>query len=444
MNSRKLLVTIFFLILATSLSRSADGPKTVEMFVGATTALKFSGLSRLAVGDPGIADVTTFPENPDEILINAKKPGATTLTVWDASADSPFDYEILVSNPASQYEQRTFTLKYYPLTYTEYNDAGRKIETKPDQSGIANLEAVLKPLLGEGGYSIDVGRNRVMMKGTKSDLDAASAALSEIDKPLRQVLIEAKVIEITKDDLVRLGNKLIAERGRNSVHSDMSGDAPSFVAAFDTFTDLAKRFNITMDMLRTEQVGRTLVNTRVAVLDGRTAWILSGEKIPIATRDSQQGLVSYSYISTGIGLAVSPRVGYDNTITLWIRPEVSNISGWVGDPESAGNNAAPIIDTREVMTEVRVEDGGTIFIGGLQKDEEITSKSKVPFLGDLPLIGSFFRKKRTSTQTTELVIVITPRIMKNNEAPDLTGYGMIDLSDVSGAAGESGNDTERK
>jgi type II secretory pathway component GspD/PulD (secretin) len=438
MNARKIIVS---LIAATAILCSisfAAEQKTIEIYAGETTVLKFAGVTRLAIGNPEVADVTAFPENPDDILINAKKPGVTNLTVWDASEGAPYYYAILVSSVVSGMEQRTYLLKHYQLTYTVYNEAGRTIENKPDDAGVANLNATLKPILGDGNYSIDITRNRILMKGSARELDAATATLNEIDKPLRQVMIEARVIEISKDDLKKLGNMLTAENNRNSIVSDSSGDSPSFVASFDTLSDLARHFSITMDTLRTAEVGRTLVNTKIAVLDGKTAWILSGEKIPIATRDSEQGLVSYDYISTGIGLAVSPRVGYDGTITLWIRPEVSSISGWVGDPDSSSDNAAPIIDTREAMSDVRVRDGGTILIGGLQRDAQITSSSKVPLLGDLPAIGSFFRKKRVSNTTSELVIVITPHIMGENESPDLGRFGVIDMPNDSQPISEGG------
>lgn len=410
--------------------RAIEATEKLELFVGETRVVKMEGLARLAVGNPAIADVTVFPEDADEAVVNAKAAGITTLYVWKGQEVTPERYELKVSSSSTAMEREVVPLKHYTLSKTNYSDDLRRIETVADEASVVNLKTMLEPILGAGYFSVDVTRNRVIMQGSRQALDAAVDLLDVIDEPLRQVLIEAKVIEISKGDLKRLGNSLLAQKGKAGLTSDLAGDGETFNFAFDTFTDLARRFKITVDTLRTENVGRTLVNPKIAVLDGKTAWIMAGEKIPVATRDNDKGLVSFDYVSTGIILAVTPRVGHDRTITLWIKPEVSNISGWVGNPDSSVDNAAPIINTREVMSEVRVEDGESILIGGLQKDYETISHSKVPVLGNLPLIGSAFRKKRTDVETTELVIIITPHLIDSIEAPVLSGP--LDFKELEG------------
>jgi len=135
------------------------------------------------------------------------------------------------------------------------------------------------------------------------------------------------------------------------------------------------------------------------VLDGNTAWILSGEKYPVATRDSDKGLVSYNYIDTGIILAVTPRVGHDRSITLWLKPESAIYRAGLAI-HIFTSNAAPIISSREAMSEVRVQDGETVMIGGLQKNEETVDKSKTPLLGDLPVVGKLSGKQARPSRLT--------------------------------------------
>ncbi len=440
MKTMRLTALITFYILAAAATAIAGGysaTSAIDMFVGETRVLRYEAVDQLAIGDPTVADVQMFAEKAGEVILNAKAPGVTTLFVWDGASIFPHRRDVVVSNKTVVLDKRIFNFKHYTLTRTEYDNRLSRITVSPDESNVTNLKSVLTPLIGENSYSIDINRNRVIMRGTKQDLDSATAILGEIDQPLRQILIEAKVIEITKDDLNRLGTMLAGSDGDMSLKGDLSGDTPLFNLAFDTFTDLARRFSITIDTLRTAGVGRTLVNPKIATLDGKTAWILAGEKYPVATRDNDKGLVSFDYVHTGISLAVTPRVGRDDTITLWLKPEVSNISGWVGDPSSSSDNAAPIIDTREVLSEVRLKDGESIIIGGLQKEESIMTKSKVPILGDIPLIGKAFRKKRTSEETSELVIVITPHIMDENEKPDLGRFGLLDMSKPNEAASEA-------
>lgn len=417
MNTKKIFIATLILVGLIGTISPAESGVYIEVFQNETRVMKFEGLSRMAVGNPKIADVNMFAENADEVMINGKAPGVTTLSIWKKD-DVKETYIIHVSVGTATLERKTYPLKHYELSLTEYDQKESKIITKIDEASVANLRAMLEPIVGEKNFSVDATRNRVLMQGTKEDLDTATALLQQIDEPLRQVMIEAKIIEITKGDLKKMGASLLAQQ--NESRGETMGLSDTLNFTFDTFTDLARRFKITLDTLREEQVGRTLVNPKIAVLDGKTAWILAGEKLPVASRDSDKGLVSYDYISTGIILAVTPRVGYDNTITLWLKPEVSNVTGWVGDPNSATSGAAPIIDTREVMSEIRVADGESILIGGLQKDYEITTRNKVPVLGDLPVVGSAFRKKRTEVETSELLIVITPHIMTDEKETEMS------------------------
>jgi type II secretory pathway component GspD/PulD (secretin) len=412
--------TLAFVWLAGNFATAAA--KTLELFMGETQIVKSEGIEHVAVGNPEVADVQIFSGRPDSLLLNAKKAGITTLTIWSQGNAVPDEYEVRVSSESSELEQMVYPLKHYTLARTQYSEAVSRLKIETDEESVASLKAMLSPILGEKRFHVDVPRNRVLMQGNKRDLNSARMMLDEIDRPLRQVLIEAKVIEVTKDDLKRLGASLLAQQGDGAMNSSLSGSDDSFNLAFDTFTDLAKRFSITIDALRSENIGRTLVNPKIATLDGKTAWILAGEKLPVSSRDNDKGLVSFTYVNTGIILAVTPRVGHDRSITLWIKPEVSNVSGWVGDPESSSSNAAPIINSREVMSEVRVADGETVIIGGLNRDDSIEYNSRVPLLGDIPLIGKAFRKKRTSKTTSELVIVITPRIL---DGPDDAAFAVV-------------------
>lgn len=434
--SAKIKTLIYLIFISLSLSAFATGAEFIEIFQNETRILKFEDLSRMAVGNPEIADVTMFPEASEEALLNGKKPGATTLTIWKKNGETK-TYVVHVSGSGGELERANYPLKHYSLTKTDYDSKSAQIVTKIDDQSVENLRLMLTPILGEKNFSIDSGRNRVLMQGTRSDLDSAEAMLTMADEPLRQVMIEAKVIEITKGDLKKMGVSLLAQQNETRGSTMGGADGDSMNVTFDTFTDLARRFNITVDALRKENVGRTLVNPKIAALDGKTAWILAGEKLPVASRDSEKGLVSYTYINTGIILAVTPRVGRDRSITLWLKPEVSNVTGWVGDPNAAMSSAAPIIGTREVMSEIRVNDGESVIIGGLQKEYETTMRDKVPMLGDLPVVGSAFRKKRTESETSELIIVITPHIM---DSPTTVGSAK-DEPETVGSAAEPAKET---
>jgi type II secretory pathway component GspD/PulD (secretin) len=432
MKTLRRALTLLLLVTVLAAPVAADAQRqAITMSEGETLVMQFPGINRIAVGNPAVADVVTFPDRSDEILINAKTAGVTTFSVWSGPLDEMQSYTVSISSQATLLNRESYQFRHYNFTYTEQkvNDTYTEVITRVDEAKIKHVAAMLTPILGAEHVSIDGMSNRVAMMGTPQELAIAHNMLDELDTPRRQVVIEARVIEISKGDIKRLGNILLAQQGRYSANMDLNsdtGDALSFV--FDTFNDLTDRFSINLNTLQSNNIGDTLVNSKVAVLDGNTAWILSGESLPIASRDNERGLVSYTYMNTGIILTVVPRVGEDETITLWVKPEVSNVVGWVGDPNSSSETAAPIINTREVLSEIRLEDGETVFLGGLTNEETTTETKKVPLLGDLPAVGSLFRSKRTSVSKSELVISLTPHIMKPGEKIAAAEKRYIDLS----------------
>ena len=117
------------------------------------------------------------------------------------------------------------------------------------------------------------------------------------------------------------------------------------------------------------------------------------------------------FIDVGVKLVVTPTIHADGFITMKIRPEVSSATDSV---RTGQNNLIPVVDTSELETTVRVKDGVTVVLGGLIKDEQVRSNSKVPILGDVPVVGGAFRNRITGTQKSEIVIFLTPRIIEGD------------------------------
>lgn len=416
-----------FVIAVTSgiLNAQTDVPvKPLDMAVGESVVIPIHRLERVAIGNPAVADASVFPDRNDQVIVTAKAPGLTSMNIWDSTGRH--SWNIVVSHVASRMETFTYDFKNYPLTHAVYDENTTKLVNEADKTNIDNMTAMLTPLVGAENFSIDPYNNRVSLRGTAEEVAAAERALEKLDKELDQVVIEARFVEISQDDLKQMGVKLGAQKDRLSATSDTSGNGAGtgLSVTFDTLADLAKRFNVTLDALQRITTGKTLTNPRVSALDGRTAWILVGEKFPIATRD-RDGLVSFTYINTGIVLAIRPRIADNGEINIWLKPEVSSITGWVGNPNSSANNAAPIITTREAMSDLRVKDGDSIIIGGLKTNEDIVTKTKVPVLGDAPIIGKLFRGKQVTKNNSELVIIITPRILAHGEKVSDAGSAVV-------------------
>jgi general secretion pathway protein D len=173
-------------------------------------------------------------------------------------------------------------------------------------------------------------------------------------------------------------------------------------------------FTATLHALDSKSKLKLIATPQVAARSGETAQIIIGDKIPIPTyeRSKETGsmeVTGYEYENVGILLKVIPFVNSDNSVTLNIHPEVSEITGYTGP-----NDERPIVSTREITTVFSVADGETIVLGGLKKQTSSTSVSKVPFLGNIPLLGrALFTYKDDSDERKELLLFITPHVLDN-------------------------------
>ena len=146
-----------------------------------------------------------------------------------------------------------------------------------------------------------------------------------------------------------------------------------------------------------------LATPHIATLNNREATLLVGEQYPIVTVNEQTGFPTVTNVDVGVQLRVTPTIGADGVITAEVHPEYSEIIGF--------NSSFPIIANRKVDAVLRVHDGETIVLGGLFQDTSSETISKLPFLGDIPILGQFFRNKATARQRDEVVFFITPHIL---------------------------------
>lgn len=169
-----------------------------------------------------------------------------------------------------------------------------------------------------------------------------------------------------------------------------------------------------LEMLNQKGKSKLLSDPRVSVVESERAIIRVTTTIPVQTlnRFSEGGtiqdIVSFQDLEVGITLAVTPRLNEGNVITLEVEPEVEEITGFTGPPE----NQRPITSSRNVRTTVRVDNNETVVIGGLVRETDLSTKSKVFLLGDIPLLGALFTHHKVEKQKTELMILITPRLIE--------------------------------
>ncbi len=282
----------------------------------------------------------------------------------------------------------------------------------------------VKPLIEEIAESVaaDVGGNRLVVVASPVAYEQITKVMEHIDVPPLMILLETEVIEVTTDDLLEIGidwakitsqSFFLAETFPAPTGPGALPEAMPWVEVGSEVGDLyrqTKVLELALDFLQDEGKARILSRSTLATLNNRTAEIHIGDVIPYTVSGlTQTGLyeVSVEKEHIGVTVTVTPRASGDGYITTIVEPNVSSIVGWKGP-----NDEIPWTKERRASTQVRVRDGQTFIIAGLLNEDQSQEYQKVPLLGDIPLLGYLFRHTKTQTRTSDLIIKITPTIVR--------------------------------
>jgi type IV pilus assembly protein PilQ len=298
-----------------------------------------------------------------------------------------------------------------------------------------------------GSAVVDTRTNQLFVQDTPSRLEEVRKLVSKIDVPVRQVMIEARIVEANDTFSKNLGGRLGVHDfspgghrigGRNSprfhlggglddtgahaaggaqggtaefIPGSLSSNLPAsglngFNAgqfSFVLFNSAATQFlNLEISAMEADGKGKIIASPRVLTADQVEALIEQGTEIPYQQATSS-GATSVTFRKANLALKVKPQITPDGNVIMSL--DVNK------DQVGATTAAGIAINTKHVKTEVLVENGGTVVIGGIFEQNDRTDITKVPFFGDLPIIGFFFRNDTSSSTKTELLVFITPRIV---------------------------------
>jgi type IV pilus assembly protein PilQ len=297
-----------------------------------------------------------------------------------------------------------------------------------------------------GSAVIDARTNQIFVQDTLAKLDDIRDLLKKTDKPVRQVLIEARIVEasdtFSKNIGARLGyndttgaggqipggnSRALIGAGLPSTgfYTGQSTVPPIFVvdplnsnmAAPGLGGVLAGQFSLTLmnnamtkflnmeiSALQADGKGKIISSPRVITADNVEANIEQGTEIPYQQATSS-GATSVSFRKATLSLKVKPQITPDDNILMKLNVNKDSVG--------ANTSAGPAIDTKQVTTEVLVDNGGTVGLGGIYTQNESSTLTKVPLLGDIPIIGFFFKQDLRSNNKSELLIFVTPRVVKD-------------------------------
>ena len=300
------------------------------------------------------------------------------------------------------------TTKVFRLSYAQAEDLSKKI-----------TETLTKNV---GTLKFDKRSNKIIVTDTPQKLKEITEIVEAFDEKHQEVLIEAKILQIILSDQYKMGvdwEAIVSDFHSLDLKSNLSVFGSSDKKGkLSVGTLSSDDYTVLLEALDT--VGKTniLSSPRITAINNEEAKILVGSTEPYVTTTTTTPATgptttaeSINFIDVGVKLYVTPMIHEDNYITMKIKPEVSSVTRFL---TTGNNNKIPVIETSEAETTVMAKDNVTIVIGGLIKDEKIDTLNKIPFLGDIPVLGFMFRNRDSLTRKTELVIFLTPKIISGD------------------------------
>jgi len=361
--------------------------------------------------------------------------------LWIAPRDE------LLTKEKLELEQKAQIAELEPLRTEVFQLNYQKAESFKDVFGLDDGDSKKSILSPRGSAVIDPRTNQLFVTDTAAKLDDIRQLIQKTDIATRQVMIEARIVEANDSFSKNLGAKLafgLQRQGDNffevggqqtgtvGAAGGSSANAPGLNSpalgtvngnpvnlpaegigqygpgsiAFTLFNAAATRFiGLELSALEADGKGRIISSPRVVTADSQAALIEQGEEIPYQQATSS-GATSIAFKKANLKLEVVPQITPDGHVIL----DVDVTKDSRGDPLAVGSTLVAI-NTKHVKTNVRVENGGTVVLGGIYQENENDTTTKVPMFGDLPVVGNLFRTNARLNNKTELLIFLTPKIL---------------------------------
>jgi general secretion pathway protein D len=336
----------------------------------------------------------------------------------------------LDASPAQERMTRVYRLRNaqapdVETTLRNFLDQERaRLEAALGQEGLGAAQRLLEH---EVAVVAEENTNALLLSASPRYFNTILDMIGELDTPPPQVLIQVLLAEVRLDDDVDLGIdwNLRGEFGSDddkafNVDTTFGPEALFGTTGFSVSVTGAD-FGFFLRALQTQ--GRLEVLSRPSILtaDNQEGRITVGQRVPFITnsRVTEEGTTinTIQYENVAIELLVLPHINPDGTVRMEIQPQISSIAESTVEI-SEGVNAI-IVDTREAATTLTVQDGHTVVIGGLITTDESSTENKVPFFGDLPVLGPLFKRTSKSQERRELLIILTPTVIRNATESDV-------------------------
>lgn len=396
----------------------------LNVSVNGSRYMEDSGITRLAVGNPDIADIRLLSNN--DYLVVGKKAGSTSLLVW--SDHGRQEYNVYVSGDDEGTEKAIQKAIGYPGVKVQMMNGKLLLRGKvKNQYEHDSAVKVAQLYLGSGGGAASSASANG--EGQGGAVDSNIIDLLDMTNP-SQVRLEAQIIEINTSaerDLgiqywsPALGDTTTTNAFGETTSTDITRGSSNLFYVGENFKNPRGSFgwlgshisnmNASLQALVTEGKARILSRPSITTMSGQKANILIGGRIPIPT-SAGDGQIAIDWREYGIKLNIEPVVDAENKITSKVHAEVSTLD--YGHSVTEHDFSIPAIASREADAVINVRSGMTMAIGGLLNSQDGKTVTKIPLLGDIPIIGQFFRHTQKTRDNRELLILITPTLVSDD------------------------------
>ncbi|WP_245619751.1 type II and III secretion system protein family protein [Methylomicrobium agile] len=399
---------ILWTLLAVAFSAHGRYDDTISIEMGKQFSYRYgNSIKRVALGDPEIADVSVIDAR--QLLITPKKPGSTSLMLWQGSGIGEPDFyaELLVT--ASK-DLKRHAVESLGKAALQVSEAGDKLELSGQS---ASLEVH------------DQARQAMDEQNKSTVVDTSQLGFDS------QVQIDIKIVEISRSRLQNAGLFL----GKNTANTTMALSTPNNLTGIESagqgafsllssgFFPHAQAFNFiygnasegilgVISVLENNGFAYTLAEPSLVALSGQSANFLAGGEfpIPVPQGGASTGAITIRFKEFGVRVSLTPTVLDQRRIALKVAPEVSELDYNAGIEISS--TTVPALRVRRTDTSIALGDGESFVISGLVSQNTLASVDKFPWLGDIPILGAFFRSTHFDRGDRELIMVVTPHLVQ--------------------------------
>lgn len=325
------------------------------------------------------------------------------------------------ASPQTTFGQSAFGAQNYANGQNDQSDEG---STQP---GAAVTSVAQTVTIGTDDSAVTISsdetNNAILVFGTARQYAIVQDALLKLDILPLQVMVDAMIAEVTLNDNLRYGLQWFFETGGSQIALS-GGKTATPVQSFPGFSyfyaNPGNSVNVVLNALTTVTTVKVISAPKLLVLNNQSASLQVGDQVPIVTQSSVSTetlnapvINSIEYRDTGVILKVTPRVNDSGLVLLDVSQEVSDVS-----QTASSNIDSPTIQQRKIASSVAVQDGQTIALGGLIRDNVTRTKDGLPFLSKIPVLGSLFGSTDNEAKRTELLVLLTPRVVRKPSDAD--------------------------